>query len=308
MEFKKYDKIFTIGHEENKDIFSNPEDEIVIQEKIDGGNFRFYITEEGKIIIGSRTQQLTNDEGEDTNIHKMFVRCANFVREKLSGKELNKYSRLIFFGENCVKHTINYDWDRMPLFLGYDIYSFSLGKYLDYYDIKKIYDELGLEIVPLIAIKKVNEIGKIDESMIPVSKYALQSSKEQKAEGLVFKNYNKQLFSKIVLNEFKEKNAEVFGGSPKYNKDGDTNNADFIFKYCTNPRIEKIIFKELEKGKNLDMVLMGTIIKEVYLDIITEEWMEILTSNWILDLKKCRQLIAPRCRAVLQQMIINNAR
>ena len=114
--------------------------------------------------------------------------------------------------------------------------------------------------------------------------------------------------AKIVRTKFKEKNMEVFGGSPKHTKVDDTNNADFIYRYCTNPRIEKVIFKELEKGSFLDMKLMGTIIKEVYLDIIEEEWREILTSNWKLDFKKCRQLIATRCRAVLQQMIINNAR
>jgi hypothetical protein len=33
MEFKKYDKIRTLGDGENKDIFSNPEDEIKISYK-----------------------------------------------------------------------------------------------------------------------------------------------------------------------------------------------------------------------------------------------------------------------------------
>ena len=113
---------------------------------------------------------------------------------------------------------------------------------------------------------------------------------------------------KFVRDVFKEKNAEVFGGNPKYNKDGDTNNADFVFKYCTNARIEKAIFRKLEEGHPLAMELMGFIIKETYLDIIREEGMDILTSNWVLDFKKCRQMLAPRCRSVLQNMIVNNAR
>jgi len=66
MEFSKYLKIKIAGHEDNKRIFSDPEDDIVVEEKIDGGNFRFYINK-GNIIFGSRTQQLTSNEGEEDN-------------------------------------------------------------------------------------------------------------------------------------------------------------------------------------------------------------------------------------------------
>ena len=121
MDFKKYRKIFVVGHEENKEIFKDKDDEIIIEEKIDGGNFRFYISEEGNIIIGSRTQQLTSNDGEDTNMNKMFRRCSDFVREKLSDKELDKYKGMIFYGENCVKHTLDYNWETIPPFLGFDI-------------------------------------------------------------------------------------------------------------------------------------------------------------------------------------------
>ena len=48
MEFHKYTKIRILGNIENKDIFSDPEDEIIIVEKIDGANFRFYINEQDK--------------------------------------------------------------------------------------------------------------------------------------------------------------------------------------------------------------------------------------------------------------------
>lgn len=306
-DFKTYHKIHTLGHEENKEIFSEPEDLIVIQEKIDGGNFRFYITSTGKVIFGTKTQQITDDEGNDANVNKMFKRCTDFVRTKLSlVPQLEKYSKYVFFGECCVKHTINYDWEKMPLYLGFDIFDLEEGRYIE--DSPIIFNELGLVVVPLLNIVTAKNIPEINDNFVPISKYALSSSQDQKAEGVVFKNYKKQIFAKYVLDAFKEKNAETFGGNPKYNKDDDTDNAEFIFKYCTNPRIEKVILKEIEKGKSLGMEMMGSIIKETYLDIIEEEWREILNSNWKLDFKECRKKIAPRCRAVLGQMMVNNAR
>ena len=307
IEFHKYKKIYRLGHEENKDIFSNPDDIIVIQEKIDGGNFRFMIND-GKVIIGSRTQQLTDDEGIDANMNDMFSKCAEFVRDKLKDTNLSLYQGLVFYGENCVKHTMNYDWDRMPLFLGFDILDLNTGEFLDHTTVKMIYSHLGLKTVPHIKTCKVSEIGEINDDMVPDSEYALESAEDKKAEGIVFKNYNKQIMAKYVRDKFKEKNSEAFGGTPMYNKVDDTNNAEFIFKYCTNQRIEKVIFKNLNEGNALDMRLMGSIIKETYEDIIEEEWRDILTSNWKLDFKKIRKLIAPRCRAVLEQIMVNNAR
>ena len=37
--FERYHKIKVLGDEDNKGIFDDPEDEIIIEEKIDGGNF-----------------------------------------------------------------------------------------------------------------------------------------------------------------------------------------------------------------------------------------------------------------------------
>ena len=113
IEFKKYSKIKQIGHTDNVDIFKSPKDEIIIQEKVDGSNIRFYITKEGKIIFGSRNQQLTSNKGENTNVEKNFIRCIKHVNEMvfkdLEIKKIKKFSGYIFFGENMIKHTMNYE-------------------------------------------------------------------------------------------------------------------------------------------------------------------------------------------------------
>ena len=71
MTFKTYNKIKIVGDFDNKGIFDNPEDEIVIEEKIDGANFRFMIKGDD-IIFGSRTQELT--ENKEHKYQKNFNR------------------------------------------------------------------------------------------------------------------------------------------------------------------------------------------------------------------------------------------
>ena len=301
--FFKYKKIYGVGHDENKEIFSDPEDLIVIEEKIDGGNFRFMI-KDGNVIIGSRTQQLTSDEGEDSNMNKMFKRCADFVREQLKDKDLKLLEKRIFYGENCVKHTMNYDWDKIPPYLGFDIYCLENNKFLA--DKKMFFEALGLPTVPTIKVVCAKEIIDISDDLVPMSVYASESSKDQKAEGIVFKNYSKQIMAKYVRDKFKEANAECFGGSPKYNKVDDTNNAEFVFKFCTNARIDKMIFKLIDEGFKLEMGLMKELPKRIYLDIWDEHWQEIRDSNWKLNMKSLRRLVPKRCRGVLQQVIVNN--
>ena len=305
--FKKYEKIHRLGKEENQDIFLTRI--LFVQEKIDGGNFRYYFTEDGTLIFGSRTQQLTSNEGEDTNIPKNFSKVVEYVRtqtSKLTKKQKKQLSKYIFFGEACLKHTLSYDWDNMPLFLGFDIYDKEEEKYLYPEDCESIFNSLDLQYIqPETVTVDFFKKKYIEEKYIPKCKYPPKTFPEQLAEGIVVKNYDKQIFAKIVREEFKEENKKIFGGTPKEAK---TDDEEMVNTYCTNYRIEKIILKELDKGKELDMKIMGDIIRNTYQDIIEEEWREILNSNWTLNFKNCRKLIANRCRYVLNNMIINNAR
>ena len=74
MVFNKYVKIRQLGHEENEDIFKNPKDDIIMEEKIDGANFRFMLSK-GNIIFGSRTQEL-----DDENIEKNWSYCVKYIK------------------------------------------------------------------------------------------------------------------------------------------------------------------------------------------------------------------------------------
>ena len=182
--FKKYPKIYAMDNEENELLLSIPEDDIIIEEKIDGANFRVFI-KDGNLIFGTRTQEI--GETPQSNNHKNFMRCIDFIKEKLKDKNLDLFDRKILYGESCHCHTINYDWDIMPPFLGFDIFCLDQNIFLN--NKNELYKLLDIETVPIIKQCKSKDIIKIDDNDVPISKYALSSSKDQKAEGLVIKNY-----------------------------------------------------------------------------------------------------------------------
>lgn len=316
MIFRKYEKIYTVGNDENKNLFSMPDVEVVIEEKVDGANFRFYINEHGEIIFGSRSQQLSEDK--EHKFAKNFERCIKFLQQMLYGKDLSKYHGMVFYGECMVRHTMAYDWEKIPAYLGFDINNESNPNYpkrfLPYPQVKEIFDELGLSFVPVIKICKVSEIGQIDDSLVPVSAYPYPSGNERQrlAEGIVIKKYSwtqgseedVQIMAKYVRAEFKEDNAVTFGSRKGTATEDDT--GELVFKYCTNARIEKIVFKLIDEGEKLDMTMMHKLPKRVLKDITEEHWSDIFESHWAVDFRKLRQLVPKRCASILNQMIVNN--
>lgn len=302
MSFRVYPKIHTIGKEEVKDIFADPEHLIVIQEKLDGANFRFMIDEDGRVRFGSRTQEL-----EPTKEHtyaKNFNRACAYVREKINAVEdLNVLRHKIFYGECMVKHTMDYDWESVPPFLLFDIYHITEDVFLSHESVEMIATTMQLTTVPHIKTVMAKDITEINDDAVPTSKYA-----PRKAEGIVFKNYSTGIFAKYVMPEFKEKNMEAFGMSPKQARSlGEEERIAAMF--CTNARIDKAVFKLLDDGNTLDMSLMKHLPMNVYLDMWEEHWREIVTDRNLgpIEPQALKKIITGRCKAVLNQHITNQA-
>jgi len=158
--FEKYHKIKRAGDAENRDILTDDSDEIVVQEKVDGANLRIFITD-GQLIFGSRNQQLSSDDGEDSNVSKNFIKCLEYIRERTNGIDLSEYNGLILYGECMVKHTLQYNWDIIPPFLGFDIKDVGTGLYQELPFCEKIFSELNLEMVPLIGRFECKELKEV---------------------------------------------------------------------------------------------------------------------------------------------------
>ena len=201
---------------------------------------------------------------------------------------------------------MSYDWETIPSFLGFDIIDLRTGDFLGY-DIKtRIFQELNIPTVPFVNRLKVKEFSHftISDDTVPNTKWPEPSSTDLKAEGIVFKNYSKQIFGKYVRDKFKERNREVFGGSKKHAKNDDE---VVVAIYCTTARIEKVLFKLIDDGKKLDMTMMHHLPKSVLTDIYEENWQEICFSRWSLNFRNIQKKTSKRCLEVLKQIIVNNA-
>lgn len=295
--FMEYPKIKVYGHTDNKATLTVG-DFVTIQEKIDGANFRFML-HNGKLIFGSRHRFLGIEETKTFN--KQFQRCIDFIKNSVNNDKIKSLTckKLLFFGEDCIKHSINYDWEKIPPYLGYDVYNIQTGKFLNSNVMANIFHHINLPIVP---IRWEGTWDIIYKDMLKVKEFKSEYI-DDIAEGIVIKNYKKQLFAKIKHPKFQEANNKRFGYNKKHAKD---DNEKVLAMFCGNPRIEGTIFKLIDNGLELEMKMMKVLPKSVYKDMWIEHYQDIIMQNWNIDLKKLRKLIAERCVSVLNAMIINN--
>lgn len=286
-QLKKYPKIKHIGDPKTRDI--DLKGKIFITEKYDGCNFRFRI-KNGEIICGTRNT-IINDKPD-----KQFINVFNYIKDKVEVKE--EYEKYTFFGENMMPHSIEYDWDKIPQFLGFDIYNHDKNRFVSWDKALKIFDEIGLETVRTIDVVFAENLSEKDME-IPESEF-----RDGKAEGIVLKNYETQVFAKKHSEEFTEKNRKTFG---KHKKECNNDNERFVRKYCTNTRIEKCTYKLRDEGYKLEMPLMKHLPKKVYKDIWEENMEEIISKRWTIDLNRIRSLISGRCASVLKRLIEKEA-
>ena len=258
---------------------------------------------DGKIIFGSRNRQLTSNEGDETTVQKQFRITLEYIKDKIKDIDLNKFEGYIYFGEAMTKHTMSYDWNKIPRFLGFDIYDMKKDIFIN--NPEKIFKKLNLDFVHILFIKTAKECRewKLCDSEIPITKYPPLSNPNLKSEGIVFKNYKKQIFGKYVREQFKEENAEAFGGTPKYEE---TDDGKITARFCTNARIEKFIFKFIDEGDKLELAMMKRLPNIVSNDIWEENWREIVKKYQEIKPRQIRKIVTKRCLSVLKQVITNN--
>jgi len=293
MTFHKYPKIYRIGSDETKELITSPTDKLYVEEKLDGGNARFMVKDK-RIIFGNRTKIIDDTTRGSNKI--WYNRWTTYITNLLKDNDVPE--DLIFYGEAMFEHSINYDFKKHPPFIGFDIFDLKTNKFVDYGFKVSMFNSLGIEPVRLIEITTPR---KFTEEDIGASSYY-----SGKCEGYVIKNYKTQVFGKIVRKEFQEINKKIFGMSKKEARKLGNDSEIFVVTYCPNARINKHIFKLLDKGKKLDMSLMKYLPKSVWEDIINEEAKTILRSNLTLNLKDIRIKVTKRCKILLEQMIKNN--
>jgi ATP-dependent RNA circularization protein (DNA/RNA ligase family) len=249
--FIEYEKIYRLGHFENEGVLFG---EYLVQEKFHGSNIRF-MRRGDKVLWGTHHVNMSTSNfaiHAKTLVEKMM----EFVPENwiLMGEYVGGDYKP--FGSRFIQ----YDFERSVLI--YDVYDTNLMKYL--HPIKWIdtLKALGFKVVEFIQPTGMTT-KFFDDLMNKIG--------EKGHEGLVVKNYNKQLFAKLRTNKFREHDNKVRKVQPQKKKY--PNEFMFLDSNITRNRVEHVIQGMIEEDEwEWSMKMMPKLFKKVYLDAIKEEF------------------------------------
>lgn len=251
--------------------------------KLDGTNASIWLNEAGEVCAGSRNRQLSLDRDN-----------AGFLAWVLEQENIKKYlldyPTHILYGEWLVPHSLKtYRDDAWRNFYVFDVMDehgyLSIGIYtalLHTYDIKVIPCLWSIEYPTLeILLDKMK-----------LNTYLIKDG-EGCGEGIVIKRYDfvnkygRTTWAKLVTNEFKEKNNEVFG--PKKIQSEITIEQRIVEEFQTEALIQKEFAKIGLEGWSSKLI--PKLLNTVYYSLVKEESWEFVKKfkNPKIDYKKLMQ-------------------
>ena len=244
-----------------------------IQEKVDGANFRFQLRSSGEIVFGDRSRVYRDGE-----LPEPYRHAVRHVRERLDRGALREAvtdpEGIVFFGEAMHGHAIEYDWDRTPSFLGFDVWSAEKDGFLPPDAVEKIYRRLDLH--PVNAVQK--EVRAVD--FAPGS-YEIPASNwyDGPAEGVVVRNKT-GLRAKLLHPDFREVDDTV----PL-----DASAEELAHRYATDRRFEKLASKLRDREHQ---VTFDALYDRVVEDVVREEHKRLFHGDSDFDFKAFRSEVA----------------
>lgn len=315
---KKFDKVKRAGHKYNQGMFQ--EGELVIKEKLDGANFRFTVTENGELLFGTRNVEYKIDGEPDyeENVDSRFKAAIEHVREQVDAERVRDIygTQYTFFGENMVKHSLDYDWENTPQFVGFDVYDEDAEKYLHTDQAYNLINKIGLACAPIIERLPAEDFDISEFDAAQESEF-----RDGAGEGVVIINEDAEendlsgfnTRAKMVTDEFEEKHEESMGGGKQDGDEPEGHNI-LVRRYCTDGRINKHIHKMRDEGRDLSMQLMANqddstgLPIRVAQDIVEEEYEDIVRLDQAVDFKRFRSDVATQCVSRLRAMMQGEAK
>jgi len=273
----RYAKVLTLGSLYTENALKG---EVIVQEKIDGSQFRFGFRDDGEFLMGTRKTQLFFKDQDG-----MFKEAIEYLEsiEKKMRKEFQPGD--FFFAEYLQKpkhNTLKYDRFPKNHLILFD--ALIGGQWItDRKLLEKIARNLGVEIVPEIFRGTIEMTHDKDTGL----KFMPQKGdwedwfKQESIlggetiEGVVIKNYDQHieiygsispLITKVVREEFKERHSK----NPDHKPQKQSIDA-YLMSYKSEARWEKAIQHLAEEGKlETSPRDIGALIKAIQNDIEEE--------------------------------------
>lgn len=252
-----------------------------VLEKIDGAAVRFQLLDSGAIRFGDRSR-VYDDPG---SIPAPYEHAVRHVRERLDREALRNavddVEAVVFFGEATHRHAIEYDWERLPSFLGFDVWSEREGSFRPPGAVQGIFERLGLEPVNAVERELHTRDFDPDSYLVPESAWY-----DGPAEGVVIRN-KRGGRAKLLHPEFREVEDTIPVDVPA---------EALAERYATDRRFEKLA-RELETRRG--DVTFETLYERALTDIVREEHKRLYHGSSAVDLPAFRSAVAARTRAFL---------
>lgn len=253
-----------------------------IQEKVDGANIRFQLQDSGRIRFGDRSRVYQGDD-----IPAPYQHAVRHVRERLDRTALRNaiadVDTVVFVGEAMHKHTIDYDWDRTPSFLGFDIWSGTKEEFLPPDNVEKIYRRLGLH--PINTFQKEVRAIDFDPSTYEIPDSGWYSGP---AEGVILHNKT-GIRAKLLHPQFQEVDETV---------PVDASADELARKYATDYRFEKLANKLQDTETP---ITFDTMYERVVEDIVREEHKQLFHGDHDVNMRIFRSEIAALTRQFIDE-------
>jgi catechol 2,3-dioxygenase-like lactoylglutathione lyase family enzyme len=151
-------------------------------EHVVGDHLRFRLRPSGRVQFGDRTRVFDADA-----IPTPYEHAVSHVRERLDRERLRNAAAepgsVVFYGEAMHAAGVDYDWERTPSFLGFDVWSTGRGQFRPPDATEAIFERLGLH--PVNAVEKERNARDFDPEAYTVPESAWYDGP---AAGVVVRN------------------------------------------------------------------------------------------------------------------------
>lgn len=289
MEYLRYQHIERYGNDEVDGINIGT---CYVFPKIDGTNASVWLGDDGQIKAGSRTRELSHESDN----------AGFYAYVQTSGKLLgffSKYPGVRLYGEWLVPHSLKtYEDSAWRKFYIFDTCRED-GILIPYDEYLPMIQEFDLDYIPAL---KIFTNASVDDfrAYLEVNKFLIQEN-QGIGEGIIIKNYayrnkyGRQVWAKMVTNDFKTKNLKTFGASHsvKYLLE-----QTIIDEYLTGAFLDKEFAKIVQTQGGWNSKRIPEFLGRIYHEFVSEELWNIVREhkNPTIDFKKLQQVLIAKTK------------
>jgi hypothetical protein len=264
------DELFERGH-------------VWLLEQIDGAQLRFQLRDSDLLRFGDRGRVYEDPDA----VPEPYQHAVRHVRERLDRQALRQavddVEAYVFFGQATQHHVLEYDWDRTPSFLGFDVWSADAGRFRPPDAAEQIFERLGLQ--PVNAFERERRARDFDPSSYAIPRSAWYDGP---AAG-------------VVVRDKKGRRARI--PNPAVEAAGEPGpvgaTADAFARQCaTTERFEKLATRLDESNRP---VTFETLFERVFEDVVREEHRRLYHRESSLDVDAFRTELARLTRQFVDE-------